>query len=241
MTTSKWVAVFIVLTIVLLFPGTAAAFCVFSSGGQKLICRTCSCAELADAGVNGNCVDVMARANKPPEYDKIIRYSESVVTLHSSTGREGQLASDTSQNKFDKLYDRSNRKERLKAFEAKAGRISAARVEQLARDLNIEIVSGEHQQLVSQAKIALLDRLSAAEICDAEEKLGHREQAANCWRRLSVVPLPFHLEQTQLIDAGGEQMKCWSYSIQGCSIGICAGTYWRCYSSCHGKNCERID
>lgn len=138
----NWRAALFAVAVLLFIPGSAMAFCVFLHNGDRLICRTCSCSALSDAGVGGPCVDVLRTAHsttKPP-FDRIVRYSDSVVKLHSPNGRESPLASDAAQKQFDELFSQPNRRELFRRFKPAAGLISVERVKQLARDLGVPVV-----------------------------------------------------------------------------------------------------
>lgn len=140
-TRMKLAASIISFMAVLFVQDKANAFCVFTSGGVKLVCTTCSCSRLVADGVPvGNCVDVL-RTARPTGYDKIIRYSASVVTLHSRSGKEERLASDATQSQFDAILSQRNATERLRQFKSQPGVISASRVNRLASELNLKVVS----------------------------------------------------------------------------------------------------
>ena len=98
----------------------ANAFCVFSVGDGHLICTTCSCAELAAAGVSmTGCVDVLAMASSPGggmPVVKIVRYSDTKVVLVTKDGKEYPLASDESQKQFENLMKRDGWQKLMSSF-----------------------------------------------------------------------------------------------------------------------------
>lgn len=139
---TKLVSAVLAMAVILLSVGNAIAFAVFTSGGVKMICRTCSCAELSDAGVPlGNCVDALRTG--PKVYDKIIRYSANDVKLHSPDGRQFPLSSDAAQATFDEISTKPNFKQLVNRLKPAAGAISKERVERLAKELGVEVVGGE--------------------------------------------------------------------------------------------------
>jgi hypothetical protein len=132
------------MTVILAAVGTTQAFAVFTVGGVKMICQTCMCGEMASAGVPlDHCVDFMVVSNGPKPYSKIIRYSENDVRLLSADGTQSPLSSDASQKQFDEIARHRNFKQLLGRLRPTAGVISAPRVERLAKDLGVEVVSSD--------------------------------------------------------------------------------------------------
>lgn len=129
--------------LMLLLAGNGMAACEFTVDGVRLLCSTCTCAKLtADEVKFESCIDWLARRvpSTPKRYDKILRYSDSYVTLHSRDGEEFPLASDATQKQFDEMLGQPNFKELFLRFRPAAGIISAERVENLARDLGVPVV-----------------------------------------------------------------------------------------------------
>ena len=115
--------------------GSPASRCFFAmqSGGPILVCTTCTCAELASAGVNYyGCVDAllasssgassgaasssskMEHSGDPHEYiTAITRYSDTKVTITFDNGDEIPLASDEAQAAFDSGLEKGLDKRRL--------------------------------------------------------------------------------------------------------------------------------
>lgn len=131
------------LTLMLAAVATAQAFAVFTVGGVKMICRTCMCGEMASAGVPlEHCVDFMVTANPKP-YTKLIRYSESDVRLLAADGTQSPLSSDAAQSQFDQISRQRNFQQQVGRLRPTKGAISASRLERLAKELGVEIVSSE--------------------------------------------------------------------------------------------------
>lgn len=129
--------------VVLLSVGDARALAVFTVGGVKMICQSCTCAEMGDAGVPlEHCVDtaLVVQPGAPKVYDKIIRYGAEDVTLHSPRGEEFPLASDAAQKQFDEIAARRDFKRLVGRLRPSAGPISQERVERLAKSLGVEVV-----------------------------------------------------------------------------------------------------
>ena len=120
----------------------ANAFCVFSVGDGHLICTTCSCAELAAAGVSmTGCVDVLAMASSPGggmPVVKIVRYSDTKVVLVTKDGKEYPLASDESQKQFENLMKRDGWQKLMSSFQSHTGEISNGSIEKLANQLGLK-------------------------------------------------------------------------------------------------------
>lgn len=115
--------------------GSPASRCFFAmqSGGPILVCTTCTCAELASAGVNYyGCVDALLASSSgasggaasssskiehsgdPHEYiTAITRYSDTKVTITFDNGDEIPLASDEAQAAFDSGLEKGLDKRRL--------------------------------------------------------------------------------------------------------------------------------
>lgn len=130
----------VAMTVILLVVGNGMALAVFTVGGVKMICRTCTCAAMADAGVPlGHCVDTMRKTGKPKPFDKLIRYSETDVRLQAPEGKEFPLSSDEAQKQFDQISTKPN-KESVSRLRPTAGVISQQRCASLAKDLGIEFV-----------------------------------------------------------------------------------------------------
>lgn len=126
-----------------LLGSNAMAACEFTVDGVRLLCSTCTCAKLtADDVKFESCIDWLAKRvpSTPKRYDKIQRYSDFFVTLHSRNGEEFPLASDAAQKQFDEMYAQPNFKELFLSFKAVPGVISVERVEQLAKDLQVPVV-----------------------------------------------------------------------------------------------------
>jgi hypothetical protein len=113
--------------------GSPAARCFFAmqSGGPILVCTTCSCAELASAGVNYyGCVDALmvspGGGSTSPTAHKIehsgdphenitgiTRYSDTKVTITFDNGDEIPLACDEAQAAFDAAVEKGLDKRRV--------------------------------------------------------------------------------------------------------------------------------
>lgn len=133
------------MTVILLSVGNAMALSVFTVGGVKMICQTCTCGEMADAGVPlEHCVDTaLIKPGAPKVYDKLIRYSAEDVRLRSTEGKEFPLSSDAAQRQFDEISGQRNFRQLVGRLRPTAGVISQQRVERLAKDLGVEVVDNQ--------------------------------------------------------------------------------------------------
>lgn len=131
------------ISMVCMFAGDAVAACLLRTekGGPILSCRTCTCDEMKAAGVPLNqCLDLFAQADPPKKrFDKIIRYSDTNVTLHETNGTEWPLASDALQKQFDEVLNRPDFKDQIRRLRASLGAISAQRLAETAKLLGVEI------------------------------------------------------------------------------------------------------
>lgn len=138
-------ALFAISTVLVIASSTMAA-CIFrlEGGGPVLTCSTCHCDKMKEDGVHlSQCVDLMVTPNSPRNgFDKIVRYSDTDVRLHSAGGTESPLASDAFQKQFDDMAKQPNLKENANRLRPTAGVISQERCAALARQLGVEIVEG---------------------------------------------------------------------------------------------------
>lgn len=162
------------LTAVFVFADSSMARCVFrmSSGGPILVCSTCTCGEMKDAGVNWDrCSDFMVKPDEPKtSADKIIRYSDTKVTVHYADGTETPIASDESQKQFDYIVVfkpgtskgvNPDLQERMRAFKPTVGHVSKERCDEIAKLLGVEVQeskSGTPQLTVAPGRVDPIKR-----------------------------------------------------------------------------------
>lgn len=152
----------------LLISQIAGAFAVFTVNGVKLVCPSCNCASMQAAGVNyENCADAFnatSGGNPSSAFDKIIRYSNSNVTIHGIDGSESPLASDDIQQQFDELIKKPGWEKQLSTLKIASGKISEARLNEIARQMSLPI-ENKVKMAVSESgkKFTLIGQLSANE------------------------------------------------------------------------------
>ncbi|NTW25252.1 MAG: hypothetical protein HGA37_11160, partial [Lentimicrobium sp.] len=142
----------------LLFSHNSGAVSVFTVKGVALVCPSCNCLAMQAKGASfENCVDlaISEAGSKPVSgFDRIIRYSDSKVMLHSADGKEIPLASDDVQDQFNELIKYPGWEKQLPALRISEGLISDKRLTEIANltGLQLEgittvtIASGENKK-----------------------------------------------------------------------------------------------